>query len=111
MLSRVALISFSTKSARDRALKIMQDARLEESAGQPLLCKPALTFSSRERNNALRRALKLAQDFSKETKANLPLEIDWKNRTIVNGQFSIFQQSKEGLGGIFSGNFAHLRLR
>ena len=110
-LSRVCLVSFATSAERDKALKCMQAAKLEETPGRQLACKPALTFSSRERNNALRRAFRLAEDFSKKSGVDDPIDIDWKSRELVTPSGTIFRQSREGLGGSFLGPFSSLRLR
>ena len=70
--------------------------------------KPALSFSSRERNKALIRASRLLEDFlRKENSSQMP-EIDWKKRKVwVSGEVA-FSQVKEGLGGDFLGSFAGL---
>lgn len=54
-ISRVPLVSFASHGEREKTLKCLEAAHLENSTGRALACKRALSFSFPERNKALLR--------------------------------------------------------
>ena len=108
MPSKVSIMTFESQKDRDKALDLFKDSRFVDAGGKSLLLKPALSFSSRERNKALIRANRLLEDFLRKEDSPERPEIDWKERKVwVSGEVA-FSQAKEGLGGEFLGPFAGL---
>lgn len=109
--TKVFLLSFSTRADRDTALHALRNAYFRDSQGSPLVCRPALSFSSRERNKAISRASRLLEAELAKSDSTLKPEIDWKNRKILLSGVTVFAQDKDALGGTFTAPYAHLRLR